>query len=287
MTGHGDASIATEQSSATWNADRKAATAKAWLSRQPQITIVARDRGGAYARAAARALPNAVQVAECWHLMTNASHAVLDPVRKSMRHIRSAVLSMTINPAPLSAARRLQFDGYLRREEANAAVLTANKEGLPIKEIVLRTGYSRNLVRQIIRGQRNVVFRLRESSLEGYLPSLDAEWSAGQRNGAELWRRLRSQGFRDALRVVTKWATGRRRADQINADTQPHSIGQNHKSNDDDSRDTLTKAETVTGATVEPCAPALIEAREIVAAFRLLIRRKTKGDLSNWIEQPK
>jgi transposase len=48
--------------------DREAATAQTWLAAQPQITVVARDRGGAYARAAAKALRHAVQVADRWHL---------------------------------------------------------------------------------------------------------------------------------------------------------------------------------------------------------------------------
>lgn len=123
--------------------DREPATAQAWLSRQPQVTIVARDRGGAYALAAARALPYAVQVADRWHLMENASRAFLDAVRKSMRLIRSAIGAMTINPDLLSAAERLQYEGYLRREEANAAVFALAKDGVAIKEIVRRTGHSR------------------------------------------------------------------------------------------------------------------------------------------------
>lgn len=266
--------------------DREAATAQAWLSQQPQITIVARDRGGAYALAAAKALPNAVQVADRWHLMENASHAFLDAVRKSMRQIRSAIGAMTITPALLSAAERLQYEGYLRREEANAAVSALAREGVAIKEIVRRTGHSRGLVHRILRDQRGDVFRLRESSLESYLPWLDAEWSAGHRNGAELWRRLRTQGFRGSLRVVTEWATRRRRADQINADTLSRIPSARTISRlMTVSRDTLTKAETVTVAAVETGVPALIEAREIIAAFHLMIRRKTEGDLCAWIER--
>lgn len=266
--------------------DREPATAQAWLSQQPQVTIVARDRGGAYALAAARALPHAVQVADRWHLMENASRAFLDAVRKSMRQIRSAVGAMTINPDLLSAAERLQYEGYLRREEANAAVFALAKDGVAIKEIVRRTGHSRGLVRQILRGQRGDVFRVRESSLEGYLPWLDAQWSAGRRSGAELWRQLRTQGFRGSLRVVTEWATRRRRADQVNADTlsrvpSARTISRLMTT----SRDTLSKAETVTVAAVETGVPALIEAREIIAAFHLMIRRKAEGDLCAWVER--
>ena len=65
--------------------DREPATAEAWLKKQPQIGIVARDRGGGYAMAAQKALPKAVQVADRWHLTENASHAFLDAVRKSVR----------------------------------------------------------------------------------------------------------------------------------------------------------------------------------------------------------
>ena len=154
-------------------ADREPATAQAWLSKQPQIAIVARDRGGAYALAATKALPHAVQVADRWHLMENASRAFLDAVRKSMRQIRTAIGTMTINPDLLTAAERIQYKGYLRREDANAAVLALARDRVAIKEIVRRTGHSRGLVRQILRGQRGDVFRIRESSLECHLPWLD------------------------------------------------------------------------------------------------------------------
>lgn len=46
--------------------DREPTTARAWLVEQPQIEIVARDRGGGYAQAAAQALPHAEQVADRW-----------------------------------------------------------------------------------------------------------------------------------------------------------------------------------------------------------------------------
>ena len=134
--------------------DREPATAQAWLAAHPTIAIVARDRGGGYGEAAARALPHAVQVADRWHLMENASRAFLDAVRKSMRQIRTVIGATTIDPKLLTAAERLQYEGYLRREETNAAILALSKNGIPIKQIVRQTGHSRQLVRQVIRGER-------------------------------------------------------------------------------------------------------------------------------------
>ncbi|MET4753610.1 transposase [Bradyrhizobium sp. RT11b] len=153
--------------------------------------------------ATAKASPHAVPVADRWHLMENASRAFLDAVRKSMRQIRIVIGTTTIDPKLLTAAERLQYEGYLRREATNAAIMVLSKNGIPIKEIVRETGHSGKLVRQVVRGERHDVFRTRQSSLDPHLPSLDDQWASGYRNGAEPWRRLRARGFRGSLRVIS------------------------------------------------------------------------------------
>jgi transposase len=265
--------------------DREPATATAWLERHQEITVVARDRGGGYGEAVTRALPQATQVADRWHLMENASRAFLDAVRKTMRQIRAAIGATTINPELLTAAERLQYEGYQRREEVNAAILALAKDNVPIKEIVRRLGHSRQLVRRVIRGERQDIFRTRQSSLERHLPWLDAQWSSGCRNGADLWRRLKGQGFRGSLRVVAEWATRRRRAERTDVENLQRipssrtiarlmTIGRNN----------LSKAETVTITAIEAGVPRLVEARERIAEFQAMVRNKADADLAKWIE---
>ncbi len=266
--------------------DREQATAEAWLRQYSGISIVSRDRGGGYGEAVARALPNAIQVADRWHLMENASAAFLEAVRLSMRAVRSVLGTATINPALLTAAERLQYEGFLRREDTTRQILALKEAGHSIKEIVRRTRYSRKLVRQTVRGTRNDVFRVRQSSLDAYLPVLDAEWAAGCRNGAELWRRLTDQGFRGSLRVVSEWTTRRRRADQMQAKgfqkatsarTLARLMGMG--------RDHLSKADTMTVAAVEAGVPGLADARSLVERFQAMIRTKAATELDRWIEQ--
>ena len=43
----------------------------------------------------------------------------------------------------------------------DATILARPNNGVPIKQIVRQTGHSRKLVRQVIRGERNDVFRIR------------------------------------------------------------------------------------------------------------------------------
>ncbi len=266
--------------------DREQATAEAWLADHPDIAVVARDRGGGYGEAAAKALPRAIQVADRWHLMENASRAFLDAVRKSMRQIRSVIGATSINPDLLTCAERIQYDGYLHREETNAAILALSKSGLPIKRIARQTGYARQTIRRVIRGERSDVFRVRQSSLEPYLPWLDDQWAGGFRNAASLWRRLRSQGFRGSARVVAEWATRRRRSESANAESLRRLPSARTLARlMTNGREALSKADTITIAAIETGVPALVEAREIIASFHQMLRRKGEGAPIPWIDR--
>ena len=264
--------------------DREMATVEAWLAGHPDITVLSRDRGGGYGEAASKALPSAIQVADRWHLMENASSAFLSAVRKSMRPIRAAIGATTINPELLTCAERLQYEGYLRREETIATILALAKDGTAIKQIVRKTGHSRNRVRQVLRGDRGDVFRTRQSSLDAHLPLLDAQWAGGCRNGAKLWRRLKLDGFRGSQRVVSEWATRRRRSEkasdqQLQKVPSARTIARLMTS----ARDHMSKADTVTIAAIEAGVPTLVAARTLTDRFHTMIRNRKEADLVPWI----
>ncbi len=263
--------------------DREPGTVAAWLAARPSVEIIARDRGGGYAAGARQGRPEAVQVADRRHLMENASAAFLLAPRRCMRSVRRALGEGAADPATLAAAERLQREGWKRRVEAEAAVRALHASGVPIKEIVRRTGRSRKLLRDVLRGGRGEPFRPRASSLEPWLDRLNTEWGHGCRNGAELWRRLRAAGFAGSLRVVTERATRRRRDDATARPGRcpaPRALARLLTL----ARDRLTRAEAVIVATVEHAVPPLVVAREAVDAFHGLIRGRDPSQLEPWLE---
>jgi hypothetical protein len=150
---------------------------------------------------------------------------------------------------------------------------------------VRRTGRSRKLVREIVRGGGGHVFRCRSNVLLSHLAWLDAEWSAGCRNGAELWRRLQTTaGFRGSLRVVTEWATRRRRAETTGGETlrkpPPGRVLSRLLLSE---RDQLTKGDAITVARIERGVPALVSARDLVERFHRMVRDRDPAALPAWI----
>jgi transposase len=136
----------------------------------------------------------------------------------------------------------------------------------------------------VLRGNTGDVFRVRQSSLDAHLPELHAQWASGCHNGSELWRRLKSDGFRGSIRVVNEWAMRRRRAEkasdqQLQKVPSARTIARLMTM----ARDYMSKADTVTIAAIETGVPNLVDARTLTDRFQTMIRARAEDDLCQWI----
>ena len=148
------------------------------------------------------------------------------------------------------------------------------------------TGLSRNLVRQILRGEREDAFRLRQSSLEPWLPRLTREWEGGCRNGAELWRRLRAEGFGGSLRVIGEWATRQRRA-EASAYSAPGRCPSARRVARmmTTARDRLSRSDAVSVARIEAAVPDLAAASALAGRFVNMVRNGEHDNLEDWLSE--
>lgn len=226
------------------------------------------------------------RVADRWHLLESAGTAFLAAVQRNMPAIRKAIGAKTLDIKLLTAAEKLQYESYLRRQQTNRMVRQMADDGVQIRRIVRQTGLSRQLVRQILCGEREDVFRIRESSLTPWLPRLEREWAGGCRNGTETWRRLRADGFQGSLRVVGEWATRQRRAERAapsGAEKSPPArkiarlltMGRDH----------LCKADAIQVARIEAALPALATARMPTDRFTDMVRNAREDALEGWLNE--
>lgn len=208
--------------------DRQAETVAAWLSGHPGIEIISRDRAGAYAEGARLGAPQAVQVADRWHLLKNVREALERLLTRYHPAIRQAAMSVattlgerpvgTSEAAPLRAdpavtpvpLTRRQGEQAARRERRLARyqeVMRLHQEGLSVRAIAQRLGMHRRTVRLFIRAggfPERATPPARPSQLDGYRGYLRQRWEAGCHNATGLWRELRAQGFQGCRTLVNR-----------------------------------------------------------------------------------
>ncbi|WP_079730977.1 MULTISPECIES: ISL3 family transposase [Novosphingobium] len=264
--------------------DRQRETVIAWLQENQQVEVICRDRGAGYIAAATEAAPQARQVADRWHLFENASAAFLAAVRSEMPCLRRALApSGPIDPETLTRAERLQWDGAQVREALNRQILELAEQGMPIKRMARMTGVSRQTIRKVLRGQRHDTFRSRGSSLDAWSLALEAEWNAGCRVGAELWRRLKASGFAGSLRVVSEWATRRRRDEKLGHTAGSSLSARTIARSLTTERETGSAQTAMINAVIETAVPALVVARDVLDRFHAMMRSRDEARLDPWL----
>jgi transposase len=175
----------------------------------------------------------------------------------------------------LTSAERIQYDGFLRRQDNSKAIKALAATGKSIKEITRSTGRSRKLVRSVLRGGDGDVFRGRIRMLETHTPMLRAEWAAGCHNGAELWRRLCDSGFRGLPRVVAEWATRQSRNEKAGIELSRAAPPARFLSRlMTTRRDALSKANAIMVAAIEIGVPTLAAARDMMEQFHRIFRTR-------------
>ena len=106
--------------------DRSAETWAAWLRRQPQIRLVARDRSTEYARGTTQGAPEAVQVADRWHLLLNTRQMI----ERWLARVHPRLKRLPPVGAPMPSTRRTRAYPRAPAEALARAAAVGRWEGL-------------------------------------------------------------------------------------------------------------------------------------------------------------
>jgi transposase len=189
--------------------DRTADTLEAWLRVRPGIEVVCRDGSATYAEAIRRALPEAVQVADRWHLWHNLCEAVLSEV-KAHSTCWAAVLD-----APLYDGPRAQTT--LERWQQVHHLLD---QGVGLLECARRLQLALNTVKRYARADRPErmlrVPKYRASLVDPYREHLRKRRTEDPAIPvSHLFAEIKALGFTGCLNLLHKYINqGRAEADR-------------------------------------------------------------------------
>jgi transposase len=303
--------------------DRTAESLAAWLRDHPGIDVISRDRAGAYADGARQGAPDAMQVADRFHILANAGELlerVLASRRPALRQAAAAVdrtlaqdqqpvTARTATPDPPPGKRHAQQEREGRRAQRLArydGVVALHKEGHSHAAISRQTGLGRRTVRRYLRAG---VFPERSASparptmLAPYEAYLRTRWMDGCHNAHQLWREIRSQGYAgqaaNVRRYLARWrpAPGRpgptvRQDQSDHAPSTPPVRQPTPVPSPRQARwlllravETLTPDERAYRTALLDAEPTIREVRQLVADFETLVRTRDRPGLIAWLER--
>ena len=279
--------------------DREGATVEKWLRDHPGIQIVSRDRSTTFAEAVREALPDALQVADRFHLTQNLMEAVEKQVAKHYSTIRQCLAPLAPSeqdegPARLSRRQeRAREESRQRRLERWQQVQDMFKQGYAKKEIARMLSMDKNTVRDYLRTDTFPERKARASppgKLDVYGDYLARRWNEGCQNALQLWREIKAQGFTGGATSVRDLVRAWRSPSEEDAPVvcpisavKIPSVRSLAWSLVKDKRGDLEHRALVDRICQE--CPVLISAKQLALSFFGLIRKQSKSDLSEWQAQ--
>jgi transposase len=282
--------------------DRTGETLASWLRQHGKgVAVVSRDRAGAYAEGIRSGAPQALQVADRWHLMVNASEAlrrVLDRHSGALRRAARLCLppagispTATGKQRPTTQRERQRAQRREQRQARYEEVARLHRAGTPIRRIARRLGMARNAVRRWLRAGEAPVYRraLGASMLDRHLGYVERRWAEGGHNSAQLWRELRDQGFSGGYDIVRRWAIRRRSLEVAGIDRHSSLPSWRVPSSRRAARLLTTPAEALTGAdrqfvdTLTALAPEIRAAAAAINEFGRILRERDAAAFEAWL----
>ncbi len=220
--------------------DRQAATAAAWMQQRPDIMVVSRDRGGEYAKAAAVGAPQALDVADRFHILKNLTEALQLLLGRSLEEIKAAnqtpekeqdepskpVITMEewrrAEPGHVQKARLARRSGRYARYQQ---VVELREQGMKPKEIARHLGIGERTVHRWLASGTfpEASKRRRQNAFEPFAPYVLSRWEAGERNGLALWRAIKEQGYIGSARSIYPYLETLKQA-EVKASANPQRI---------------------------------------------------------------
>lgn len=277
--------------------DRETETLQAWLLAHPEIEIISRDRSTAYAEAATKGAPEAVQVADRWHLAKNLADAItrfLDQHRsdlyKAAPLLRTSEGNLPVQWPPSKGAatdeyRRQQRD---RRRTRYETVSLLYRKGLSMRRIARLTGLSRGTVQRYVQSghfTETAPRTPRPTSLDPFKDYLQRRWLAGCRNASQLFREIQAQGFGGTCSWVSRYIHGLRVAAAEPIASQPIKPPSSRSITPLFLRrpEELSQSENAFLLCLRE-NPLMQNVYDLAQRFMTLLRQRQKGSLSCWRE---
>jgi transposase len=301
---------------------RSAKALSEWLIQHPEVLVVSRDRQGVYAEGARSGAPQALQVADRFHLTMNLKQAVERELAVRRPYLRLTRKDITASPTASgmqtaqSEGRQIKIHSSVREQQTEVArqrrqqdlelfqsIQQLRAAGLKASQIARHLGLNRRRIDRWLRldtlPERNRM-EPRPRMVEWFHDYLRQRWAAGCRHGRTLLAEIRERGYVGAFSVLARFLSAWRQPPSKAAESagvaavlEKTPIAPVAKQISPQVaaalltkyRTELTIQQTETVDTLKQQCPDFAVMRKLVLSFRSILRVGRLATLHLWMER--
>ena len=292
--------------------DRTAETLATWLKEHPGVEILSRDRSQTYKSGMSNGAPDAIQVADRFHLLKNLEET-LEKVFKGesqvLKKIEQAQLkangiALPAQPTPNTARQNQPDQKRAQRLENYEQAHALRAQGYTIYDIAYHLGMGERTVYSYLsyptfpEWQPTVRRRRRRRQLDDYKPYLRQQCQQGHQITKNLFENIQQQGYGGSYMSVTRYTRQLRQREREALNhlpgrgPAPKAQASEHKplSAQRAAWLILLRVDILTDTESEIVAqlrqhPALSASVGLTQDFLKLVRQRLPQQLDSWLEQ--
>lgn len=302
--------------------DRSAETLSSWLKEHPGIEVVSRDRAKAYEKGIKEGAPNAIQVADRFHLLQNLAQTLYELFgihSKDLKEVEQAqhqnslikdeeniVVSTSPTDAPPPVKQKDKAEQRrAARLENHQKTWELHSQGMNAGVIAQKLGISRTTVFRNLRNPTFVERRGRSDKgrtlVSYYQDYIIKRWNEGCRETKIIFEEIKQQGYSGSYATVTRYTArlrecqGLKKRQRYSTKPLPKIIKPSKKpltpysatwlilGSSDSEISESKREELITSLKVKN--PSLRQGIELAENFISLIRQRKEEELDSWLNQ--
>lgn len=284
-------------------ADRSAESLSQWLKEHPGVEIISRDRGGEFIEGATQGAPEALQIADRFHLLQNVVDTLKRVLEKQAHPLRQAVHQVAAEieteanqslPEALNEAEVAEIEPSSLRELCFAEVKALQQQGLSQRAIAKQVQLDRRTVGKYFELERcpqRATAPQCTSTVTPYLSFLSQRWQEGCHNIKQLATELQAQGFEGHYMSVYRAMKRLLKEGQLTQPVNPEAVPIPRLSVSQAAwllvhpNDRLDEIQRKLRDKLCQMSDKIRIARELSQAFRQLVCDRQADQLDGWLEK--
>jgi transposase len=276
--------------------DRKPETIVAWLQAHPGVKIISRDRGQEYIEGITSGLPDAIQVADRFHLLRNLLETLQRMLERHPVELKKASKQAILADEPEASASldspQVIKTAKTHRQVRFDEVKALQGQGLTRREIARRVGLDRRTVSKYFHLDAPPNWEgvmVRTSKTSPYLSHLHLRLEEGCRNLKVLYQELQALGFKGSyssvFRAVHRLGIGNLKQSLPSLPSPPRFPPKQAAWVLFQTEDCLREPHLSLRKALCNSFPDAAKALELVQAFRMMAKDRQADGLDDWLAQ--